>query len=128
MKYTYDKLPKLAQYFLVEAATKLANEKGVNDVTSLWPEMYKKNNEKKGWEFTITVNGVELPTVPFFEALEAHMDENIKKKAKELLNIRFIDFYDLIDDMESAIKTEFEKRLEKYKMNEDGYYEIKEDE
>jgi hypothetical protein len=127
MRYEYDKLPKLAQYFLVEAATKLADQKGVEDVTSLWPDMFDNSEGKKEWEFTITVNGIELPTVPFFEALEDSMDRNIEAKAVELLNIKFIDLYDAIDAVEEAVKEQFKKRFPQYKTNEDGYYELKEE-
>jgi len=111
MKSTYDKMPKMIQYFLVEGMTKLTEEQGKH-ITDIWPEMLASENKTiDEWNINLVVNGVEVPIESFFAKFDESMDEFIVSKAKDLLHDRLKDFESVLFELQESVEAEFEKRF-----------------
>ena len=103
MKFKFDEMSDLMHHFVIEGAVKLAESTG-KELKELWPEMFQRKVPKvQAWELEVKLNGVELPADKVFKHLESQLDDFITKRAASILQDKFRQITDMIDDIEDVV-------------------------
>jgi hypothetical protein len=89
-----------------------AMKEGMEDIQNDVLKSYKDND---GYlDIKLTIEGHEIDFRAFCERWQSDIRRQIKEKAKELVNLNFIDMYDVLYDLEQRMKEEVAKRMEEW--------------
>lgn len=69
-------------------------------------------------DVVITVDGYEINLESFVKHWQSQVSRIIKSEAKELIQAKFFDVNDLLDDLERRVQEEVDKRLEDWEKEE----------
>lgn len=82
-------------WVIVEAVSKLPDRKSAELI---------KTGKDGVYEFTLTMNGVEIPFIKTVSGIKKQLDDMVDKRARQLIDEKISDFVDVLEDTRKKLK------------------------
>ena len=96
-------------WMFIRLLTMTEKKHGVSVMTEI--KGWERFGEKDEFEICLTIDGVEVPFIEAVESLEKQYDQQLEKRAAEIVVERLQDSFEVLQDLTDEVKKTFIKRL-----------------